>query len=268
MMNLDKRSISLREEVLNVLKCSGRGHVGSALSLIEILSVLYDDIVKFDHKNPNWLNRDRVILSPGHGALALYVILADKGFFSKELLSTFLETDSILGGCSESTIPGVETSTGSLGHGFSVGIGMSLASRINKIDNNIFVILGDGELGEGSNWEAAMCAAKHKLSNITVIIDNNKVQCSGKTSDLTGLSPLRLKWESFGYIVYDIDGHDKLSIKTALLNSITNNLPTVIICNTVMGKGVDFIEDTAEWHWKTKIDDTLVKKMFNSLKGN
>ena len=185
MANLDSRSISLREEVLNVLKCSEKGHVGSSMSLMEILSVLYDDIVEFDHKNPDWPNRDRVILSPGHGCLALYIILADKGFFPKELLPTFLEIDSKLGGCSESTVPGVEATTGSLGHGFSVGIGMALASRINKVDNNIFVIIGDGELGEGSNWEAAMCAAKHKLSNITIIIDNNKIQCSGKTSDLT-----------------------------------------------------------------------------------
>jgi transketolase len=238
------------------------------MSLIEILSVLYDDIIKFDSKNPNCSDRDRVILSPGHGCLALYVILADKGFFSKDLLPTFLETDSILGGCAESTIPGVESTTGSLGHGFSVGIGMALASRINNNNNNIFVIIGDGELGEGSNWEAAMCAAKHKLSNITVIIDNNKIQCSGKTSDLTGISPMKCKWESFGYIVYDIDGHDKSSIKHALLSAIKNTHPSVIICNTVMSKGIDFAEDTAEWHWKGKIDNKLIEKMRNSLKGS
>jgi len=238
------------------------------MSLMEILSVLYDDIVEFDHKNPDWPNRDRVILSPGHGCLALYIILADKGFFPKELLPTFLEIDSKLGGCSESTVPGVEATTGSLGHGFSVGIGMALASRINKVDNNIFVIIGDGELGEGSNWEAAMCAAKHKLSNITIIIDNNKIQCSGKTSDLTGLSPLKYKWESFGYVVYDVDGHNKTSIKNALISSINNDNPAVIICNTVMGKGISFAERTAEWHWRGKIDDNLANKMFDSLKDN
>src|SRR3954464_7483211 len=206
---LDERSIYLRRQVVRTLAGGERGHVGSSLSLVEIMRVLYDDILRYRPKEPKWRDRDRMILSKGHGCIALYVLLADKGFFPLETLDTFCRRDSILGGPPEAgKVPGVEASTGALGHGLSIGVGMALAARIEKRDSRVVVVMGDGEINEGSVWEAALCAGKHKLSNLTAVIDYNKIQSAGPTREIQDLEPLLDKWKAFNFATVDVDGHD------------------------------------------------------------
>src|SRR5215475_713093 len=192
---LDERSKYLRRLVVRTLEGGERGHVGSSMSLIEIMRVLYDDILRYRPQQPDWRERDRMILSKGHGCIALYVMLADKGFIPMETLDTFCRRDSILGGHPEAAkVPGVEASTGALGHGLSVGVGMALAARIEQRDSRVIVVMGDGEINEGSVWEAALCAGKHKLSNLIAVIDYNKLQSYGSTSEVQPLEPLVDKW--------------------------------------------------------------------------
>ena len=191
------------------------------MSLIEIMRVLYDDILRYRPEEPKWRDRDRMILSKGHGCLALYVMLADKGFIPLEALDTFCRRDSILGGHPEAgKVPGVEASTGALGHGLSIGVGMALAARMQKRDSRVFVVMGDGEINEGSVWEAAMCAGKHRLSNLTAIIDYNKIQSAGPTREIQDLEPLLDKWRAFNFAAVDVDGHD-----VAALRAVFEQLP-------------------------------------------
>jgi transketolase len=265
---LDERSKHLRRLVVRGLEGGGRGHIGSSMSLIEIIRVLYDDVLRYRPNDPRWRDRDRMILSKGHGCLALYVVLADKGYFSLSTLDTFCHRDSILGGHPETgKIPGVEASTGSLGHGLSIGVGMALAARMQGRDSRVFVCTGDGEINEGSVWEAAMCAGKHKLSNLTVIVDYNKVQSAGPTKEIQDLEPLADKWLAFGFAPTEVDGHD-----VAALRAIFNRLPlapdkpSAIICHTVKGKGLPFAENDANWHHKAKIPPELVSDMYAALR--
>ena len=182
---LDERSKYLRRLIIRTLHGGERGHVGSSMSLVEIMRVLYDDVLHFRPDQPKWPERDRMILSKGHGCIAQYVMLAEKGFISHETLDTFCRRDSILGGHPEhGKVPGIEASTGSLGHGLSYGVGMALAARIEKRDTRVIVVMGDGEIDEGSVWEAALCAGKHKLSNFTAIVDYNKIQSAGPTREI------------------------------------------------------------------------------------
>ena len=265
---LDERSLYLRRQVLKGLASTGKGHVGSAMSLIEIVRVLYDHILRFRPWEPGWPERDRCILSPGHGCLALYAILADKNFFSPDELSGFVQMESRLGGCSESTIPGVEATTGSLGHGLSVGVGMALSARIQKRASRVFVIVGDGELGEGSNWEAAMCASKHRLSNLTVIVDDNKVQCSGPTHQVSNFSSLANMFRGFGFSTEEVDGHNVNAMKQLFERApVSAGQPTAIICHTIMSKGLPFAENNAEWHWKSNLDQEMLRTMYAALEA-
>ena len=214
---LDERSKYLRRLIVRALEGAGRGHVGSSMSLVEIIRVLYDDILRFRAGDPKWPERDRMILSKGHGCLALYVVLADKGFFPTKILDTFCKRDSILGGHPEaSKVPGIEASTGSLGHGLSYGIGMALAARMQNRDSRIFVVMGDGEINEGSVWEAAMCAGKHRLANLTAIIDYNKIQSAGATREIQDMEPLLDKWRAFGFAAVDVDGHDVAALRGSI----------------------------------------------------
>ena len=208
-IKLDDRSKFLRKLIVKALVGGGRGHMGSAMSLVEILRVLYDRFIIFDPKNLKKRNRDRLILSKGHGCLALYSILVDKKFFSKELLNNTSKIGSILGGHPEySKVPGVEASTGALGHGLPIAVGMTLAAKIKKEKHKIYVVVGDGEINEGSVWEAALSAAKHNLSNLKIFVDYNKIQSYGFTKDVVDLEPLIDKWESFGFEVSEVNGHD------------------------------------------------------------
>ena len=188
---LDEKSKQLRRTIVQTVVSGGRGHIGPAGSLVELLRVIYDEWLRFDVDNPEWPFRDRFILSKGHGCLALYTVLADKGFISHEVLETFCRSDSMLGGHPEIRIPGVEASTGSLGHGLSIGVGMALAAKISDRNYRVGVVVGDGELNEGAVWEAAMSANKHQLSNLVVFIDYNKMQSYGSVSDVLDLEPLR-----------------------------------------------------------------------------
>ena len=214
---LDERSNFLRSLVVRALQGGNRGHIGSSMSLIEILRVLFDDILKFKPNDPSWEDRDRLILSKGHGCLALYALLADKKFFSFSELDKFCHNDGMLGGHPErNKIPGVEASTGALGHGLSIGVGMSLALKIRKKSSKVFVIVGDGEINEGSVWEAAMCAGNHNLENLIVMIDYNKIQSYGFTEEVADLEPLVDKWKAFNFNVSEVDGHNIEDIRSVL----------------------------------------------------
>lgn len=226
----DERSKHLRRQIARVLLASRRGHLGPALSIIEILRVLFDSVLRFDAKNPAWPERDRFILSKGHGCIALYVLLADKGFISEEALWGFCCFDSTLGGHPEPHTPGVEVSTGSLGHGLPIAVGMAIAIRPRRV----FVLLGDGECDEGSVWEAAMAAAKHKLDNLIVLVDYNKQQSYGSTAEVLDLEPLAEKWRAFGFMVLEVDGHSVEELQAALaIVPLSADHPTAIICNTI-----------------------------------
>lgn len=264
-IKLDQRSKHLRQLVLRGLQGAGKGHVGSALSFIEIVRVLYDHILRYKVDDPFWLERDRFILSKGHGCLGLYAVLADKGFFPTEELKTYTLKGSRLGGCCEIIAPGIEATTGALGHGLSVGVGMALGALMRGRKNKVYVLLSDGELGEGSIWEAALCASKYKLSNLIIIIDYNKVQLAGFTKDISCLEPLTDKWRSFGFEPIEVNGHDVDKLRRIFESPIEKS--TVVICHTVKGKGIPFAEDSAEWHWKNKIDENLINRMRLALEG-
>ena len=264
---LDARARDLRRLIVRALDGGGRGHIGSSMSLVEILRVLYDDVLHFRPAEPRWAGRDRMILSKGHGCLALYALLADKGFFGVETLDTFCRRDSILGGHPEAgKVPGVEASTGALGHGLSVGLGMALALRAKKSDARVFVVMGDGEINEGSVWEAAMCAGKHGVSHLTALVDYNKIQSAGPTREIQDLEPLADKWRAFGFAVAEVDGHDVGALRETFARlPFAAGGPSAIICHTVKGKGISFAENDAEWHHKSKIGGDLVARMYAAL---
>ena len=264
---LDSRSVDLRRTVIRVLQAGGRGHLGSAFSLIEILRTLYDDVLRYDSANPKWPQRDRFILSKGHGCLALYVILAEKGFFPEDELWKFCKADGILGGHpEESKIPGVEASTGSLGHGLSIGVGFAVNARYEKADYRTFVALGDGESNEGSVWEAAMYAGKHKLGSLCVMIDYNKRQSYASTFEIMDLEPFADKWRAFGFAVAEVDGHNVEELRSVLQRlPLEPDKPTAVICHTIKGKGVEFTEGNLEWHHKSKISDDDIDALLTGL---
>ncbi len=266
--NLDERSLYLRRLVVDGLDGGGRGHVGSSMSLIEIFRVLYDDVAAFRPDDPLWEDRDRIILSKGHGCLALYAILADKGFFPVSDLRTFCRFDSPLGGHPErGKIPGVEASTGALGHGLGIGVGIALGLRIKAKPQRVFAVMGDGEINEGSVWESAMIAAKHRLSNLTAIIDYNKLQSYGPVDVVQPLEPLADKWRSFGFNAVECDGHDVEAIHRCLtLHTTGQNKPSVVICHTVKGKGVPFAEGDPTWHHKSKLSADAVERIYQALR--
>lgn len=234
---LDARSKYLRRQIVRALAGGGRGHVGPSFSLVEIMRVLYDDVLRPE---------DICILSKGHGCLAQYVMLVEKGLIDAAELDRFCRADAMLGGHPEHHIPGIAVSTGSLGHGLSLGIGMALADRARRV----FVILGDGECNEGSVWEAALCAGKHKLSNLTVIVDYNKRQSYDFVEKVQPLTPFPEKWFDFGFYVDQLfDGHDVNRLRDALRRPSLQR-PTAIIAHTVKGKGVPEIENHPFWHHK------------------
>jgi transketolase len=264
---LDARSTKLRLDIVNVLATCGRGHLGSALSVIEIVRVLYDDILKVDSANPTHADRDRFILSKGHGCLGLYVVLADHGFFPREELSKFCKSNGILGGHPEyGRVPGVEASTGALGHGLSIGIGMALAARHDRSSRKVFVLMGDGECDEGSVWEAAMCASKHRLSNLVAMVDRNGQQSFGTTGEVLDLEPFADKWRAFGFHVEEVDGHDVDTLR-ATFRSIPPDRaqPTVLICHTIKGKGIPFTEGNLDWHHKNSVSADEIRLLRAAL---
>jgi len=235
-VKLDSRSKLLRKSIVRALFSANRGHFGSSMSLVEILRVLYDNVVFFDCKNPKHEKRDRVILSKGHGCLALYAILADKNFFKIKEFDTFLKLNSILGGHPESSkVPGIEASTGALGHGLPLAVGIALSLKLKKNNSKVYVILGDGELNEGSNWEAMMSVKKHKLDNLKIIIDYNKIQSNDFVKNVLDLEPLNKKFSSFGFDVSEVNGHSISELKKNFLNfkNKKTKKSSVTICHTI-----------------------------------
>ncbi|MDC0253256.1 transketolase [Bacteriovoracales bacterium] len=258
----------IRKSIIDIVDKAGRGHIGSAFSLVEILNVLYESVLNYRPHDPEWDDRDRFILSKGHGCLALYPILAKKGFFPKTELYKFCAFDGILGGHPEhEKIPGVEASTGALGHGFSIGMGMALRAKIDKKNFRVFVAIGDGESNEGSTWEAALSASKHNLGNLIVIIDYNKYQSYGPVSEVLNLEPYSDKWKAFGFNVYEADMNDPLILEDILQNKINYkcNKPHAVICHTIKGKGISFVENNLEWHHKARLRPEEVQRLKEAI---
>lgn len=265
---LDKRSIELRRVIVQAMNDGERGHLASALSVIEILRVLYDSVLSFDPTCPKWSERDRFILSKGHGCLALYAILADKGFFPASELSQFCRFDGLLGGHPEPKAPGVEIATGSLGHGLPVGVGMAIHAKREKSAHRVFIVVGDGECNEGTVWEAAMAASKHKLDNLIVMVDYNKQQSYGTTFEVLDLEPFADKWRAFGFGVRETDGHEVKSIEAALSAlPAESGKPTAIICHTVKGRGISFTERDLKWHHKSGLKDNEKRALLQALEA-
>jgi len=251
-VSLDERSKHLRRLIVRALEGGNRGHVGASMSLVEIMRVLYDDIARPD---------DRIILSKGHGCLAQYALLADKGVIPLEELDRFCRFDGLVGGHPTRGIPGIHGTTGALGHGLSVGVGMALAAPSHRV----FVVLGDGELGEGSVWEAAIHAGKHQLGNLVAIIDANGMQSAGLTREVTDLEPISDKFRAFGWFchAHAVDGHDVAALRHAMKSS--KYYPLAIIARTIKGKGLPFAENNLAWHHKNSFTREEIAAMKEAL---
>jgi len=263
---LDERSRHLRRQIVRVLERGGRGHLGTSLSLVEILRVLFDKVLRYDARNPAWPDRDRFILSKGHGCITLYVMLQEKGYFPEEELWKFCRFDGILGGHPDPKVPGIEVSTGSLGHGLPIGVGMAVSAKRARADHRVFVVLGDGECNEGSVWEAAMSASKHKLDNLVTMVDYNKQQSYGSTYEVLDLEPFAAKWEVFGFATREVDGHDVAALESILASvPFAPGKPSAIICHTVKGKGVGFAENNLKWHHKSSIKQGEVEELLRAI---
>jgi transketolase len=254
---------TIRAHTLRMVHRSKASHVGTCLSMADILAVLYGRTLKVDPLVPGWPERDRFILSKGHGAAIVYAVLAERGFFPKEWLATYCEDGSgLCGHITHRNVPGVEASTGSLGHGLSIGCGMALAEKRSRQVGRVFVMLSDGELDEGSTWEAVLFAPHHRLDNLTAIVDYNKIQSFGSVSEVLELEPLADKWRAFGWAVREIDGHDYDEIIDALSHLPQEaGKPTAIIAHTVKGKGVSFMENELAWHYKSPDDEQLARAL-------
>ena len=247
---LSEHATTLRKDVLKMIYEAGDGHPGPSLSIADIISVLYFKILNIDPQNPHWEDRDRFILSKGHACPVLYAALARRGYFSIDHLKTLRSFNSILQGHPDMLkTPGVDFSSGSLGHGISLGLGIAMAGRIRRSDYYTYVITGDGELQEGIIWEAAMAAVKFRANRLIVFVDNNGFQSGGEIKVISSLEPILSKWEAFGWYCQEIDGHDYLQILKAIDNS-KNELdrPSLILAHTIKGKGVSFMENNNVWH--------------------
>lgn len=260
--NIDSRMLAfnLSKRILQLAYNNSASHVGGALSVKDILSVLYGKVLNYDTANPKNASRDRLFYSKGHACLSLYTILYEVGFYSLEELETFTSNGSYFTSHVNSKIPGVELSTGSLGHALSVACGVALAGKRSNQTYKVFAILSDGELDEGSNWEAILFAAHHKLDNLTIIIDYNKIQSFGTVHEVLNLEPLSDKLNAFGWNAIEVDGHNHENL-TAVFNkaNITTNNPTAIIAHTIKGKGVSFMENELAWHYKSPNEEQLAE---------
>ena len=269
LQDLEVKAKHIRELILTALTEAGSGHTGGSLDLVDIFTVLYFNHLCHDPQNPLWEDRDKVVLSIGHTAPVLYATLAAAGYFHEAEMLTLRKLGSRLQGhpSYEFRLPGVETCSGSLGQGLGVALGMALAAKMDGKPNRVFCIMGDGEQQEGSVWETAMAAAHHKVDNLCAIIDRNRLQIDGGTEKVMAIDPLRDKWTAFGWHTIEIDGHDMSQIKMALeMADNEKDRPTVIIADTIMGKGVRSIENDYHWHGKVPTKDEL-PLFLNDLKS-
>lgn len=265
---LKNLALRIRRHSLKMIHQAKSSHVGTSLSAADALAVLYGSVLRVDPSRPDWPERDRFILSKGHGCAALYAILAEKGFFPMQWLETFYQNGSRLAGhVTHSGVPGVEVSTGALGHGLSIACGMALAAKRDMKNYRIYTMLSDGECDEGSTWEAVLFAPHHSLDNLIALIDYNKIQSLGSVKDILGLDPLATKWEAFGWICREINGHDIGEIEHALkCIPIEPGKPNCIILHTVKGKGVSFMENKILWHYRSP-DETELQKALMELEA-
>jgi transketolase len=246
---LQLQAEEIRSKVVEIVYASKGGHIGGSLSSVDIETALYFHIMNIDPKNPNMENRDRFILSKGHSVEALYSVLAARGFIDQSLLDTYGHFNSKLAGHPTKKTPGIELNSGALGHGLSVGIGMAMAAKMDHKSYKTYVLMGDGEQGEGSIYEAAMSGSHYKLDNVVAIIDRNKLQISGSTEDVMSLEPMRGRWEAFGWEVMDMEGNDMNDIvKTFESLDYSNAKPKLIIAHTTKGMGISFMGKKASWH--------------------
>jgi transketolase len=242
------KNIFYRRRILEIIRHAGAGHTGGSLSCIDILSVLYNRILRVSLQTFGDAQRDRYIQSKGHSVEALYVVLADRGFFPREQLETLCAYQSHFVGHPTRKVPGIEQNTGALGHGLPIAVGTAIAGKMDHAAFRVFVLLGDGELAEGSNWEAAMAAAHYRLDNLIAIVDHNTLQITGRTRDVCSNEPLDEKFRAFGWTVKTVDGHSIPQLTETLTSTNSTGKPLVVIANTTKGKGVSFMEDVAKWH--------------------
>lgn len=251
MTDIEQIAKDIRKTIYKIAHFAGGGHMGAAFSMADIISVLYfDNVLKYNAENPDWEDRDKFILSKGHACYALYAALAKAGYFSEEELWHVGKPGSKFGGHPKMhDIPGVEASTGALGHGLSFAIGIAYANKTDHRDSHVYVVLGDGECQEGSIWEGALSAPTLELNNLTVIVDHNKLQAMDDLENIVRMKPFADKWRAFGWNVVEIDGHNYAEIKKALMIRKTVQ-PTLVVANTIKGKGVSFMESVPIWHYR------------------
>ena len=257
-MDTQELAKRIRIHILNMANRAGTSHVGSCLSCADILAVLYGEVMRYRPQEPDWKDRDRSILSKGHAGSALYATLAEVGFFPVEKLDTHCRSGSRLLGHVSHKVPGVEASTGSLGHGLSIGCGMAIANPKSRV----FVLLSDGDLNEGSTWEAIMFAGQRKLHNLTAIVDWNRLQAMGKSGRIMDMKSVSRKVEQFGWRARDVNGHNHHVLKSALMDRPKwDKRPSMVVAHTVKGKGVPFMENCTEWHYRSPSDKELEKAL-------
>ncbi len=242
------KSVRLRKRTLEIVFHAGAGHTGGSLSCLDILNVLYNRVLRVSPETFSDPNRDRYVQSKGHSVEALYAVLADRGFFPQSKLETLCRYNSPFVGHPTRKIPGIEMNTGALGHGLPISVGMAIAGKLDAAPYRVFTLLGDGELAEGSNWEAGLAAAHYKLDNLTAILDHNTLQITGHTRDVMSNEPLDEKWRAFGWIVRTVNGHDYAALTKALTEPAAPGKPIFVIANTTKGKGVSFMENVVKWH--------------------
>ena len=259
---LEEQARQVRRDIIRMCLAGKSSHIGTALSAVDMLVVMYFNTLNVNPGEPQWPGRDRFILSKGHGGAALYAVLARRGFFPVADLDGYCSDGSFMIGHCDRKVPGVEVSTGSLGHGLSIGVGMALAARYDKASSRVFVLLGDGECDEGAVWEAAMSAGHFGLDGLTALVDHNKQQALGHVVDVMTLEPLAEKFKAFGWSVREIDGHDMREIVEVLDRTpFEKGRPSMIIANTVKGKGVSFMEDELLWHYKSLTEEEAGKAL-------
>ena len=263
-VELKKKAIDLRRDILMMLEKAGSGHTGGSLSIVEVLVSLYYVIMNVDPKKHDWKGRDEFVLSKGHGCPALYAVLAERGFFPKKELWTLRQLGSRLQGHPQIGLPGLEISSGSLGQGLSVAVGLALGDKMDKIDARVYCLMGDGETNEGQIWEAAMTAAHYNLNNLCGIVDFNKLQIDGQCCEVMDLGKYKEKWEHFGWYATEVDGHDIEALNKAFQAcEKVKDKPQVVIAHTVKGKGISFIENQVNWHGiapkKEELDKALAE---------
>lgn len=255
---LARKSIAYRKTILTIIKQANAGHTGGSLSCVDILNVLYNQVMNVAPQTMRSPDRDRYVHSKGHSVEALYTVLADRGFFPREELDTLCKAGSHFVGHPTRKVPGIEQNTGALGHGLPVAVGMALAAKLDGRSYRVFTIMGDGELTEGSVWEASMSAAHYKLDNLVAIVDRNTLQITGRTEDVMRLDPLAQRFTAFGYAVREVDGNDVAALSELFAQvPFEPGKPNLVLAHTVKGKGISFIEDTAKWHHHVPTDQEL-----------